>query len=166
MRHFLVSAMIVAIWAAPVFAQTVEMKIVKLADRGEIHVSHEITQVVSETVFEAVPVTEQVVQDGRIVTVTKLVQVEKTIARTISTTGFMPLAEKNAKFTDLAGKPLPLDEVKKRIEKGARGVISLPEAAPLPADAILQTFRNDTMILRQPNPAPTSSAPAAPAKRD
>jgi hypothetical protein len=148
MRAVHSSLAVLLLSAGPLAAQPLDVKVLKLSDKGELLITKTVAEQVTVTQTVLVPVQMQVIENGKAVTVTKHVKQTRQSVKTAFTTGFTPLADFDAAFSDLKGDPVALADVKKRVEKNACAVIALQkDDAPLSA-VILAAFKEDTLIVR------------------
>lgn len=146
--------------AGPLSAQTVDLKILKLSDTGELQITQTITTNVPYTYTVMVPVTFLVMEDGKEKAVTKYVSEQRVGQKQTLTTGYGPLtgpgplANRKAVFSDLRGNAIAPADLKTRLQKGPAAVILL-STAPL-NEFLLNAFKDDTLILRYESlPTPT-----------
>jgi hypothetical protein len=157
--HIIAALLVVS---APALAQSIDLKIVKLNDKGVVEVTKTISQPQEYTYQVQVPIQQQVIQNGQPVVQVVMVTETRRGTRMTQTSGYAPLEEKDAKFTDLQGKPANFADIKKTLEKGPIAVIALPKDAAMPSAAILQAFKTDTLILRVESEITTKKTTAMP----
>lgn len=162
MRQLLRSIAALLVFSGPALAQTVDLRVVKLNDKGSVEVAKTISQPQEYTYQVQVPVQQQVIQNGQPVVQVVMVTETRRGTRMTQTSGYAPLEEKDASFTDLQGKASKFADIKKTLEKGPIAVIALPKDAAMPSAAILQAFKTDTLILRVESEITTKKTTAMP----
>lgn len=134
----------------PASAQTLEIEIVQKTEAGGLLVTKTVRKNEQFTYNVQVPVTVNMLIDGKVVQQTQFVTETRVGTRVVGTKALVTLSEADAKFTDLAGKAVPLADLKKRMEKSSLAVIVVKSDDPPLSDLVLSILRENTLILQEP----------------